>query len=372
MRILFVSTHTNPLDSPVNGDAQRTCLLYEACKRMADVEVISFAGQPEHPRRLGKLEKWMALLPFSGTTVLFPVDSNREAVIDAAVAKGHYDYIVSRYFYRAIPCGLWKYREKLVVDFDDALSFFFLNQIHSDSAWTSRIRLRWTAKRAKTISRRAVREMKAAFFAEQSVASENHGIFLPNIPYYPGNCPDADMDAETKRVVFVGQLEYQPNREGLDHFLEKVYLPLIKRLPKVELRLVGQIKDEALRQRWQSYPRVTVTGFVEDLRQEYSQSHVAVVPVYRCGATNIKLLEAMSMNRACVTTTEAFEKMHNQFESGKDLCVAPNDEAFVEMLVKLLTDEKENLRIARNGKAVMDRYYSFDAFCDIVVKTLTC
>ena len=371
MRILFVSTNTNPTDPPVNGDAQRTRLLYEACKRMADVEVISFAGQPEHPRRLGKLEKWMALLPFSGTTALFPVDSNREAAIDALVAKGLYDYIVSRYFYRAIPCGLWKYREKLVVDFDDALPFFFLNQIRPTSALTTRIRLRWAARRAKTVTRRAVRDMKASFFAEETMATSTHATFLPNIPFYSGKCADAAWDVEVKRLVFVGQLEYEPNREGLDHFLEKVYLPLTQRLPNVELHLVGQIKDEDLRQRWQRYPGVTVTGFVDDLEQEYAQSHLAVVPIYRCGATNIKLLEAMSMNRACVTTTEAYEKMHGQFENGRDLFATANDEEFIETLFKLLTDGKENLRIAHNGKAVMDRYYSFDAFCDIVAKTIT-
>ena len=370
MRILFVSTHSNPLDSPVNGDTQRTRLLYEACKRIADVDVISFEGQPSHAQPLGRLKKWLALLPFSGVTALFPVDPRKEAVIDAAMAKGNYDCIVARYFFRAMPCGLWKYREKLVIDFDDALPFFFLSQIHSGSAWTSRIRLRWAARRAKTVTRRAVREMKGSFFAEQSVAEENHGMFLPNIPYYPGTCPDADMGAETKRMVFVGQLEYQPNREGLDRFLERVYLPLVQRLPQVELRLVGQIKDEALRQRWQGYPGVTVTGFVEDLRQEYCQSLVAIVPIYRCGATNIKILEAMAMNRACVTTMEAYYKLERQFEIGRDLCAAANDGEFVELLEKLLTDDKENSRIARNGKAVMDRYYSFDAFSNIVKTAL--
>lgn len=370
MRILFVSTNTNPLDPPVNGDAQRTRLLYEACKRIADVDVISFAGQSERPRQHGKLAKWIALLPFSGTTSLFPIDPDREAVIDAAVAKADYDYIVARYFYRAIPCGLWKYREKLVIDFDDALPFFFLNQLTPSSVWTSRIRLKWAARRAKAITHCAVREIKAAFFAEELVATTNRGTFLPNIPYYSGNCLDADMKASVKRLVFVGQLEYQPNKEGLSHFLEKVYKPLCKRLPKVELHLVGQIKDKALRQRWERYQGVTVTGFVDDLEQEYDQSHVAVVPVYRCGATNIKLLEAVSMNRACITTMEAFEKMHGQFEKDRDLYVASNDEEFVEMLAKLLTDEKENQRIAHNGKAAMDRYYSFDAFCDIVKKAI--
>lgn len=370
MRILFVSTQINPLSPPFNGDAQRTCLLYEACKRIAEVDVVSFEGQPDQAPPLGRWKKWMALLPFSKTTALFPVDSHKEAVVDEAVKNGNYDYIVARYFYRAIPCGLWKYREKLVVDFDDALPFFFLNQLTPNAASTTRVRLKLSARKAGSIAQRAVRKIHAAFYANEATAKENHGIFLPNIPFYEDSCPDVDMSAPIKRILFVGQLDYLPNKEGLTHFLEKVYKPLRERLPNVEMHVVGQITDDALRQLWESYKGVTVTGFVDDLKQEYEQSHVVVVPVYRCGATNIKLLEAMAMNRACVTTQEAFVKLRGPFEKGRDLYVASNDDEFAEKLAVLLTDVTLNLNVARQGKAVMDQYYSFDAFAKIVEKSI--
>ena len=366
MRILFVSTHTSLLDIPVNGDAQRTRFLYEACKRFADVDLITIEGHPKELQYPGKLKKWCALLPFSGVTSLFPYSPANEAVLDEKIRKGNYDYIVSRYFFRAVSCGLWKYHEKLIVDFDDALPFYFINQISPDSALSSRIRLQLSARRAKTISKRAIREMHASFFAEKSVAITNGGAFLPNIPFYSDSCLDADMGGVIKRIVFVGQLEYQPNREGLDHFFDNIYLPLIERLPNIEMHVVGLVKNESLRNRWLSYPNVTLTGFVDDLKKEYADSQVVVVPVYRCGATNIKLLEAMAMNRACVTTKEAFAKMNGCFENGRDLYAAAGDEEYIEMLEKLLTDEYENHRVAQNGKSVMDRYYSFDAFCDIV------
>lgn len=370
MRILFVSTHTNPLNPPINGDAQRTCLLFEACKRVAEVDVLSFEGQPDQAPPLGRWKKWMALLPFSKTTALFPVDPHKEAVVDEAVKKGNYDFIVARYFYRAIPCGLWKYREKLIVDFDDSLSFFFVNQLAPNAALTTRVRLKLSAKKARSIMRRAVRKMHAAFFADETTAKDSQGVFLPNIPFYKEGCHDADMSVPLKRIVFVGQLEYQPNKEGLSHFLDQVYKPLRERLPNVEMRVVGLIKDDALRQRWESCQGVTVTGFVDDLKREYEQSHVVVVPVYRCGATNIKLLEAMAMNRACVTTQEAFAKLGGPFEKERDLCVAANDNEFVEKLVALLTNVQLNNNVAHQGKTVMDRYYSFDVFAEIVENSI--
>ncbi|MCR4847958.1 MAG: glycosyltransferase family 4 protein [Bacteroidales bacterium] len=366
MKILFVSDNYHPADPPFNGDSQRTRLLYEACKRFAQVDVISFAGQPNQAKYPGKLKKWIALLPFKSVASLCPIDACKEAVVDKAVRDGEYDYIVTRYFFRAVLCGLWKYRDRLVVDCDDALPFFFLNQISPSSALTSRVRLNWAALKMRLHTRHIVRQLHASFFANEDTAKKSRIVFLPNIPFYMDSCRDADMNAPVKRILFVGQLEYWPNEEGLSHFLEHIYKPLRERLTRVEMRVVGLVKDEALRQYWQSFPEVMVMGFVEDLKQEYEQSHVVVVPIYRCGGTNIKLLEAMALNRACVTTAEAYGKMNGRFVAGKDLCVADNDQQFVDMLLTLLTDEKKNQSIAHHGKSVMEQYYSFDAFCEIV------
>ena len=370
MRILFVSTHTDPLAPPINGDGQRTCLLYQACLRIAQVDVVTFVGQREQPAPKSRFEKWRDAFLRRDIASLFPVIPKWESIVDTKIREGNYDYIVARYFYRAASCGLLKYREKLIVDFDDDLPFYFLNQITEKSSLSNRIRMRVAAKRAAHDVPKIVRTLRAAFFAEESVAKRSQGVFLPNIPYYSTSCADVDMSSPTKRIVFVGQLEYLPNKEGVEHFLESIYLPLIERIPEVELHLVGRVTDDQLRQKWQQYPHVTVTGFVKDLAQEYADSHVVVVPIYRCGATNIKLLEAMQMNRACVTTKEVYERMNGRFENRQDLYVASSDDEFVEALVTLLGNEEENRRIARHAKETMDRYFSFDSFSEIVKKAI--
>lgn len=366
MRILFVAVNTNPLDPPTNGDSQRTRLLYEACTRIAEVEVLALKGSVTGTQRKGKWRKWADILPFAQVTSLFPVNPKWEAAVDTAVQNKHFDYIVCRYLYRAIPCGLWKYQDRLIVDFDDDLSFYFLNQITPDSVWTSRLRLRLAARKARAVSRSVIRKIHTAFFAKKETAQAYHGVFLPNIPFYEESCPDVIMESSRRRVLFVGQLEYQPNKEGLDYFLEQVYRPLSERLPNVEMHIVGLVHDKLLRQRWENYPNVTVTGFVDDLRQEYEDSQVVVVPVRRCGATNIKILEAMSMNRACVATKEAYEAFSDQFVDKRDLYVAGDAEAFVDSVYTLLTDEVENKRVAHHAKEAMDAYYSFNAFAEIV------
>ena len=166
MRILFVSTHTDPLVPPINGDGQRTCLLYQACLRIAQVDVVTFAGQREKPAVKSRFEKWRDAFLRRDIAPLFPVIPEWESIVDAKIREGDYDYIVARYFYRAVSCGLLKYRERLIVDFDDDLPFYFLSQITEKSSLSNRIRMRVAAKRAAHDVPKIVRKLRSAFFAE--------------------------------------------------------------------------------------------------------------------------------------------------------------------------------------------------------------
>lgn len=383
MRILFVSTHINPLNSPDCGDAQRTQLLLRACTRVADVDLITFAGKSEsmmdgvkvvydkcikiYEPKQGRLAKWARVLPVTGQKFLFPVNKKIESIVDEIIRLGDYDLIVSRYFHRTLLCGLWKYYEKLIVDFDDSPSSFFISQITESSSLSMKIRMHLAAKKAERISRKAIGKMRAAFFANPSHARAYKASYLPNIPYYESSCSQADFNTQNRRIVFVGQLDYMPNRNGLDHFFEKIYPSLYSKIFGLEFHIIGLLRDKDVRDRWESYPGVVIRGFVDDLQKEYEEAHVVVVPVYQCGGTNIKLLEAMKMNRACVTTKAVIEKMDWNLDNGRAFYAADNDEEFVDYVVELLRNDQLNIKMAGNGKSEIERNYSFDAFCRRVV-----
>ena len=50
-------------------------------------------------------------------------------------------------------------------------------------------------------------------------------------------------------------------------------------------------------------PRVTLTGFVSDLRPHLAEAAVVVVPLRLGGGTRLKIVEAMAMGKAIVSTT---------------------------------------------------------------------
>lgn len=385
MRILFVSG-ANPFGTAISGDMQRSRLLLKALARLGEVDVVTFSGDAvsnlDHVRLVfsktmdwevrvtGKVKKWMAAMPFGDVSSIFPVNREQESILDGIIGQGDYDVIVSRYLFRTSACGLLKYWDRLLVDFDDDPQFYFTQQITPSSSLFRKTRLSLSARKVDRLTRELTRRLRGAFFSHEKVAMRYKGIHLPNIPFYNTSCQDADFGKPFRKLLFVGLLDYAPNRDGIDHFLSKVYLPLKEKLPQLEFDIVGYLSKPVVAERWGQFPGVTLCGFVEDVRSKYEESHVVVVPVYECGGTNIKLLEAMQMNRACVTTGEAFAKMNGRFQKKTDLYVADTDLEFVDALYALLTDEQENRKVANSGKSVMEQYYSMDAFCDIVKKAM--
>lgn len=386
MKLLFVSTDINPFALPTNGDAQRTRKLLEACAKVSSVDVVTFqngaisdidnvhvAYSGETPcvqPRASKLVKWISAC--GNAEAMFPVNHERKRILNDIIEHGQYDLIVSRYFLRSVPCGLLEYIDRLIVDFDDDLPFFFLSQIKPSSSMSHRLRMKLSAINARRLTFDAVRKLRGAFFSQKDAAVKYHGTHLPNIPYYADTCSNADFSVPLRRLLFVGQLSYPPNRDGLDHFLEYIYKPLTERIPSIEFHIVGQLPDHKTAERWHSYHGVTLTGFVDDLHAEYQACHAVVAPVYQCGGTNIKLLEALQMNRACITTAAALLHLQPTFENHRDIIGANSDYEFIEMLAKMLSRPEDNISLAHNGHAKMQQYYSFNTFATIVANTLIC
>lgn len=385
MRILFVSG-ANPFGTAISGDMQRSRLLLKALASLGEVDVVTFSGDAvsdlDHVRLVfsktmdwevrmtGKMKKWMAAMPFGDARSLFPVNWEQERILDGIISQGNYDVIVSRYLFRTSACGLLKYRDRLVVDFDDDPRFYFSQQIIPSSSLFRKTRLSLSARKVDRLTSELTRRLRGAFFSHEKVAMRYNGIQLPNIPFYDISCQDAVFDKSHRKLLFVGLLDYAPNRDGIDRFLSKVFMPLKEKMPQLEFDIVGYLSKPDVAERWSRFPGVTLCGFVEDVRSKYEESHVVVVPVYECGGTNIKILEAMQMNRACVTTREAFEKMQGAFKDRMDLYAASGDEEYVDMVFRLLTDEEENHRLAHNGKTVVSTCYSFEKFSQIVKDTI--
>lgn len=141
--------------------------------------------------------------------------------------------------------------------------------------------------------------------------------------------------AISNQLVFTGKMDYRPNVDAVIWFAAEIF-PLIRReLLNVEFVIVGQ-KPTAAVMKLRELDGIIVTGAVQDVRPIIASATVYVAPLRMGGGTRFKLLEALALRRAIVSTTIGAEGFAVQ--SGRELMIADSAHDFAQAAVALLRD----------------------------------
>ncbi len=174
------------------------------------------------------------------------------------------------------------------------------------------------------------------------------GLFRPRVE-------DPPPDGTT--VLFFGTLDYFPNQDGMLFFLEQVWPFLLRSHPRARLQVIGpHPTPEVLAYRG---PRIDVAGLVDDLRPHLARAAAVIVPLRVGGGTRFKILEAMAMGKAVVSTSLGAEGIGAV--QGRDLLLADEPAAFAAAVGRLLDDPGLATRLGVAGRALVERSYSWEA-----------
>jgi polysaccharide biosynthesis protein PslH len=165
------------------------------------------------------------------------------------------------------------------------------------------------------------------------------------------------QDGDTSGLVFVGGLNWFPNRDALEFFREQI-LPELHRLgDRPQVSWVGQATD-AMRRQFDG-EGVVLTGYAEDERPYMARARCFVVPLRVGGGTRLKILNAWGMGKAVVSTSLGCEGLETR--DGENILIADDPAAFARCVSRVLSDDALRLRLEQNGRATAVRRYSWDA-----------
>ena len=157
-------------------------------------------------------------------------------------------------------------------------------------------------------------------------------------------------------LVFTGLMNWMPNVEGVTFFIREI-LPLVRRAaPDLRFNVVGRDPVASLFRATEKNHGVVVTGGVPDVRPWLAGASVVVVPLLSGGGTRLKILEAMAMGKAVVSTRIGAEGL--DLEDGREICIADDPFKFAERTASLLMDRAEAERIGRAARRRVEE--SFD------------
>jgi glycosyltransferase involved in cell wall biosynthesis len=179
---------------------------------------------------------------------------------------------------------------------------------------------------------------------------------IPNaadVEYYRPRQTDPPSDGRT--VVYFGLLSTVPNVDGVIHFAQNIWPRIAAAHPEARWKIIGGRPPPSLLAL--SGPRVELTGFVSDLRPHLAAAAVVIVPLRLGGGTRLKIIEAMAMGKAIVSTTLGAEGI--EAVPGRDLLIEDEPAAFADAVGRLLAEPSLAARIGHSARQVVVERYAW-------------
>jgi glycosyltransferase involved in cell wall biosynthesis len=179
-------------------------------------------------------------------------------------------------------------------------------------------------------------------------------VVIPNaadIDYYQPRRTDPAPDGRT--VVYFGLLSTIPNIDAVTHFVRDIWPRIAKAHPDARCKIIGGRPPPSLLAL--AGPGIELTGFVPDLRPHLAAAAAVVVPLRLGGGTRLKIVEAMAMGKAIVSTSLGAEGI--EAVPGRDIIIEDQPAAFADAVSRLLAEPDRAARIgAAARQAAVEKY----------------
>ncbi len=183
---------------------------------------------------------------------------------------------------------------------------------------------------------------------------EARTVVIPNaadVDYYQPRPTDPPPDGRT--VVYFGLLSTVPNIDAVIHFVQDIWPRIAKANPEARCKIIGGRPPPSLLAL--AGPRVELTGFVPDLRPHLAAAAAVVVPLRLGGGTRLKIVEAMAMGKAIVSTTLGAEGIETV--PGRDILIEDQPAAFADAVNRLLGEPGLAAQIGQSARRLaVERY----------------
>ncbi len=165
----------------------------------------------------------------------------------------------------------------------------------------------------------------------------------------------------SRTLLFVGNLRYPPNEEGIRWFVRTCWPRVRANAANTVVRIVGYDAK-----RLGILPGVDVFTNVPDVLPHYAAAAVAIAPLQVARGTQFKVLEAMAAGLPVVCTSPVAEGLFADHPA----LVCDETESFAQACVFLLGDVRAREELGREGRDYVRRHHEWAASAAMVRDTL--
>jgi sugar transferase (PEP-CTERM/EpsH1 system associated) len=162
----------------------------------------------------------------------------------------------------------------------------------------------------------------------------------------------------SKDLIFAGGLTWYPNKDAMLYFCNEIFPLIKKKLSGVKMNIIGRYPPREVQRLATNDSDINLLGYVNDVRAHIAEAAVYVVPIRVGGGTRLKILDAMAMGKAIVSTSIGAEGL--DVEDGKNILIADDPQEFADKTVKVLTTPVLRQRLEQYARETVKKKYSWE------------
>ena len=177
----------------------------------------------------------------------------------------------------------------------------------------------------------------------------------------------ATEEEDDNLIAFTGSMDWRPNQDAVQYFTTAILPELRRRAEAVTAVVVGRRPPEWLAALGRKHG-VIFTGSVDDVRPWVRRAAVSIVPLRIGGGSRLKILEALAMKKAVVSTTLGAEGL--DLKSGEHLLIADTPGEFAAAVAGLLADRARRRQLGEAGYRQVIRKYRWEELGSVQLRFL--
>lgn len=159
---------------------------------------------------------------------------------------------------------------------------------------------------------------------------------------------------EFPSLFFLGAMDWMPNREGIEWFLDN----FATELTDGELRARFYVAGNDIPERFDDYEvvgKIFIHGEVDDALEFVNTKAIMIVPLLSGGGMRVKIVEGMAMQKCIISTSLGAEGIN--YQHGENILIANTPQEFHRAIKRCITDENYCKRIGLNARKLVEQQH---------------
>lgn len=167
-------------------------------------------------------------------------------------------------------------------------------------------------------------------------------------------------------VVIFGKMNFEPNVNAVEWFVENVFPSLPK---NIKLYVVGADPSPRIAKLANQIPGIVITGFVEDPYPSLKGAIANLCPIQIGGGIQNKVIEGLAIGAIGIVSSLAADPLPEIESSGLIVCDSPDQ--WVQAILAADTNREDFQSNRALGRVYAQKHFSWEAYIKVVKKSIS-